>query len=217
LNFDWKTVSLAQYPEVAQAGSRNIADVTDTFGPLDTFKKHGGKLLTYVGANDQFIYPRGVIKYYREMASRYSETDEPDFKSLQRFYRLFRAPGVGHCGIASTGPIPVNPFGALVDWVEHGVAPASLLASGGSAAPTTGRTRPICPYPQKAIYNGSGSTDVAANFHCGGNLEAEAVVCADVLTKYKHEVNGRLDYRGTGVDAEECIDRDPDRESPDRE
>jgi Tannase and feruloyl esterase len=211
LNFDWKTVSLAQYPQVAQDGSRNIADVTDTFGPLDTFKEHGGKLLTYVGANDQFIYPRGVINYYRTMAARYSGTGEPDFKALQRFYRLFRAPGVGHCGFNSAGPIPVDPFGALVNWVEHGVAPDSLLASGGSAAPASGRTRPICPYPQTAIYNGTGSTDDAANFHCGGNVETEAVVCADVLTRYKHEVDGGVNYRGTGVSAEVCADRGPDR------
>jgi len=28
------------------------------------------------------------------------------------------------------------------------------------------RTRPVCPYPQHAVYNGSGSTDEAANFRC---------------------------------------------------
>jgi hypothetical protein len=212
-NFDWQTVSLAQYPQVAQDGSRNIADVTDTFGPLDTFKMHGGKLLTFVGANDQFIYPRGVINYYRTMALRYSRTDEPDFEKLQSFYRLFRAPGVGHCGINSAGPVPVDPFSALVKWVEHGVAPDSLLAAGGSAAPSSGRTRPICPYPQTAIYNGQGSIDDAASFHCGGNVETRAVVCPDVLVKYKYEHNGSLSFKKSGVnagfcDAEEAQDED---------
>src|SRR5262245_24960178 len=57
--FDWTTVSSRTYPELAQDGSRNIADVTDTFGDLDTFKSHGGKLLTFVGTNDQLIMPRG--------------------------------------------------------------------------------------------------------------------------------------------------------------
>ena len=28
------------------------------------------------------------------------------------------------------------------------------------------RTRPLCPYPQKATYTGSGSIDEAANFVC---------------------------------------------------
>src|SRR5262249_56899616 len=132
---------------VAQDGSRNIADVIDTFKPLDGFKEHGGKLLTYVGANDPSVYPRGVINYYRQMASRYSRHGDPDFRNLGRFYRLFRAPGVGHCGIASTGPVPVDPFGALVNWVEHGAAPDSLLASGGSAAPPSRRTPPRSPHP----------------------------------------------------------------------
>jgi Tannase and feruloyl esterase len=211
-NFDWQTVSLDEYPQVAQDGSRNIADVTDTFKPLDRFKASGGKLLTWVGSNDQFIYPRGVIKYYREMAVRYGRHDRPDFAELQKFYRLFRAPGVGHCGIGSSGPIPVDPFGALVNWVENHVPPQSLLASGGSAAPATGRTRPLCPYPQTAIYNGSGSIDAATSFHCGGNLETQAVVCNDTLARYKHEAKGHLDFDGTGVDKKDCRldDRDDD-------
>jgi hypothetical protein len=214
-NFDWHAVSLDRYPQVAQDGSRNIADVTDTFGPLDTFKRHGGKLLTFVGANDQFIYPRGVINYYRTMAQRYSRGDDPDFEELQRFYRLFRAPGVGHCGIASTGPVPVDPFGALVKWVERGAAPDSLLAAGGSAAPPSGRTRPVCAYPKTAIYNGRGSINDAASFHCGGNVEKRAIVCADVLVKYKHEKDGELSFQGSGVDAESCRRRDDDRWDPD--
>lgn len=191
-NFDWQTVSSDGYPQVAQDGSRNIADVTDTFGNLDTFKRHGGKLLTLVGANDQLIMPRGVINYYRQMASRYGKHDKPDFERLQRFYRLFRVPGAGHCAVPQA-------FSTLVDWVEHGKAPKQILNQTGT------RTRPLCPYPQTAIYNGSGSTDDASNFHCGGNLEKRKVVCADVLVKYKHEVNGPLDYSGTGVDRRECF------------
>jgi len=214
LTFDWQTVSMEAYPQVAQDGSRNIADVTDTFAPLDEFKRHGGKLLTYVGGNDQLIYPGGVIDYYREMAVRYSRFGEPDFENLQKFYRLFRAPGMGHCG-GGLGPAPVDPFGALVTWVEKGVPPQTLLASGGSAAPATGRTRPLCPYPQTAIYNGSGSIDVAASFHCGGNLERRDVVCNMVLARYKHEVHGNLDFSGTGLAPEDCHVRDHDHDRDD--
>jgi len=201
-NFDWRTVSEDGYPQVAQDGSRNIADVTDTFGDLDTFRRHGGKLLTFVGGNDQLIMPRGVINYYRQMASRYGKHGEPDFDRLQDFYRLFRAPGVAHCG-GGAGPQPQGLFDALVKWVEQGTAPDTIPAQITTGGVVT-RTRPLCPYPTTAIYNGSGSTDDAANFHCGGNLEKRRVVCADVLTRYKHEVNGRLDFKGTGVDREEC-------------
>jgi hypothetical protein len=203
LLFDWTTVAEDGYPQVAQDGSRNIADVTDTFGNLDAFRRHGGKLLTFVGGNDQLIFPRGVINYYRVQAARYGEDGAADFRRLQKFYRLFRAPGVGHCG-GGAGPQPQNLFGALVTWVETGVAPATILATNTAAGVVT-RSRPLCPYPQTAIYNGSGSTDDAANFHCGGNLETRSVVCADALVKYKHEVNGRLDPEANGIAPGECV------------
>jgi hypothetical protein len=203
--FDWTTVSIDAYPEVAQAGSRNIADVTDTFDDLDEFRRSGGKLLTFVGMNDQLIMPRGVLNYYREMASRYGRHDKPDFDRLQKFYRLFRGPGVAHCA-GGAGPQPQNLFGALVEWVENGVAPERILAQNTSGGVVT-RTRPLCPYPQTAVYNGSGSFDDAANFRCDGNLEKREVVCADVLTRYKREADGRLDYSGTGVNRRACEHR----------
>ncbi|HEY2863416.1 MAG TPA: tannase/feruloyl esterase family alpha/beta hydrolase [Casimicrobiaceae bacterium] len=221
-NFDWKTVSLGgpapDYPQVAQDGSRNIADVTDTFGPLDTFKKHGGKMLTFVGGNDQFIYPRGVLNYYRLMASRYqAPDDQTGFQGVQSFYRLFHAPGVGHCGapvftLGTVGPWPTNgaDFQALINWVENGVAPSQVLGNGtgrlpGAVTPPAPLTRPLCPYPQTAEYKGSGDVFDAANWACGGNLETTQVVCPDVLVQYKHEVLGNLFYEGSGVLPAGCV------------
>jgi hypothetical protein len=224
----WDTVTLAgpglDYPQVAQDGSRNIADVTDTFGPLDTFKKHGGKMITFVGGNDQFIYPRGVLNYYRQMAARYqAHHDQTGFDGVQSFYRLFHAPGVGHCGapvfaLGTVGPWPVNgaDFKALINWVENGVAPSQVLGSGiGSGTPPTPLTRPLCPYPQTAEYKGSGNVFDAANWACGGNLETTQVVCPDVLVRYKHEVKGNLDFKGSGVPPEGCGDQGDEHQEDD--
>jgi hypothetical protein len=217
LLFDWHTVTMGGYSQVAQDGSRNIADVTDTFGSLDAYRRSGGKLLTFVGGNDQLIYPRGVINYYRIQASRLGHDDRPDFDRLQKFYRLFRAPGVGHCG-GGVGPQPQNLFDALVNWVENGVAPETILATNTAGTPpVVTRSRPLCPYPQTAIYSGSGSINDAANFHCGGNLEKKKVVCADVLVKYKHEVDGRLDFEGSGLDKCEPRHGDHDRDDDDHD
>jgi hypothetical protein len=201
VSFDWHTMSQATYARVAEDGSKRTADLTDTVGDLDAFKRHGGKLLTMVGGNDPLIFPLGVINYYRQMAAREGGGAAPDFAKLQRFYRLYRAPGVGHCG-GGTGPQPQNLFGALVDWVEHSKAPDSILATTNAGAVV--RSRPLCAYPQTAIYNGTGSTDEAASFHCGGNLETPDVVCRSVLAKYKQETNGPLDYAGTGTSANAC-------------
>jgi hypothetical protein len=212
-NFDWDTVTITEYPQVAQDGSRNIADVTDTFGDLDTFRKSGGKMLTYVGANDQLIMPRGVINYYRQMASRYEhwqdygscpspgDGDNVDFRHVQQFYRLFRVPGIGHCGLSATASTAV--FDALINWVENGVAPDQIDVTITISGSVLGRR--LCPYPQWAIYDTTcGDTTNASCYHCGGNLETIPTVCDDVLVKYKHEVNGPLDYHGTGVNRFEC-------------
>ena len=64
---------MTTYAAVAQAGSNTVADLTDTFGDLDAFKAAGGKMVTFVGANDALIMPRGVINYYRVMAERYAD------------------------------------------------------------------------------------------------------------------------------------------------
>jgi len=204
--FDWTTVDIAGYAKIAQDGSTNpvipgvsLADETDTFGDLDKFKKHGGKLLTFVGGNDQLIFPRGVINYYRQMAALYGNNpNRPDFTALYDFYRLFRAPGVGHCGggftpDGSLAPQPQNLFGSLVNWVEHGQAPDQIPTAGGKV------NRPLCLYPKTALSNGAGG------FQCGGNLETPKTVCADVLVKYKHEDSSeQLDFTGTGVNRQTC-------------
>jgi hypothetical protein len=201
-DFDWRTVSMAGYADVAQQGSRNIADVTDTFGDLDAFRASGGKLLTMVGANDNLIMPQGVLHYYRQMARRYGGPKDAAFSGVQDFFRLFRAPGVGHCS-GGVGPQPQGLFEALVNWVENKVPPQTIAAQNTSGGVVT-RTRPLCPYPQTAVYNGSGDPNLASSFTCGGNLETRQVVCDSVLAKYKHEIDGRVDYRAGETTLAEC-------------
>ena len=95
-------------------------------------------MLTFVGGNDQLIFPCGVINYYRQMAALYGKNpNRPDFTALYDFYRLFRAPGVGHCGGGTTheGSLarqPQNLFGALVNWVENDVPPDQIATAGES-------------------------------------------------------------------------------------
>jgi hypothetical protein len=211
----WNTVTLAgvplSYPQVAQDGSNNIADVTDTFGPLDRFMQRGGKMLTVVGANDQLIFPRGVINYYRTMARRYqTPRNATDFGAVQTFYRLFRAPGVGHCGGSGFGPWPHDnqDFDALVNWVERGIAPTQVTGTDKALNENPTLTRNLCPYPQTAVYNGTGDVHDPSSFQCGGNLETPQVVCADILAKYKHEVNGPLDYQESGTSPAFCNAQD---------
>ncbi len=55
---------------------------------------------------------------------------------------------------------------ALVAWVERGEPPAALVATSWNAGGAVNRTRPLCPYPQRAVYGGRGSEDRAENWAC---------------------------------------------------
>ena len=78
--------------------------------------------------------------------------------------RLFLAPGMGHCG-GGEGPNTFDMVSAIEQWVEHGKAPEQIIAS-HAANGVVDRTRPLCPYPQVAMYKGGGSIDEAASFVC---------------------------------------------------
>jgi Tannase and feruloyl esterase len=141
---------------------------------LKKFKDRGGKLIMYHGWSDAAIPPTSSVIYYQSVVSKMGAKDSA------AFVRLFMVPGMQHCG---GGPGP-NDFGqgaiaggdpmhdvdaAIERWVEQGAAPEQIIATKyKGASPSTGvaRTRPLCKYPQVAKYNGSGSTDDAANFSC---------------------------------------------------
>ena len=78
--------------------------------------------------------------------------------------RLFMAPGMAHCS-GGPGPNQADWLAALEQWVERGVAPTRIVAS-RSANGVVDRTRPLCAYPQVAVYNGKGTTNDAGNFSC---------------------------------------------------
>ena len=80
------------------------------------------------------------------------------------WYRLFMVPGMGHCR-GGEGPNTFDLVSALEQWVENGRAPDRIVAS-HSREGRVDRTRPLCPYPQVASYDGRGSIDDAASFAC---------------------------------------------------
>lgn len=83
---------------------------------------------------------------------------------MQTFYRLFMAPGMAHCS-GGTGPNTFDMQTALEQWVERGIAPEQIVAT-RSINGVVDRSRPLCPYPTVAVYNGKGDPNDAANFAC---------------------------------------------------
>lgn len=126
---------------------------------LSEFFARGGKLLSYHGWSDPQISPGSTVQYYEQVIDTVGSVDE-----LQKHYRLFMVPGMNHCG-GGPGTADFDMLPVLEAWVERGEVPARIDAAHSENGTVT-RTRPLCPYPQRAVYSGSGSTDDAANFSC---------------------------------------------------
>ena len=155
--WNWRTFSLER--DVAEADRTAHGTLSAVDPDLTRFAAHGGKLLMYHGWADQDIAPRASVNFY--MRTR-DATSPP--ASNSDWVRLFMVPGMQHCG-GGEGPDTFDTVAALEAWVEHGRAPASMLASHSSAG-RVNRTRPLCPYPQVARYKGAGSVDDAVSFVC---------------------------------------------------
>ncbi|HEX9812400.1 MAG TPA: tannase/feruloyl esterase family alpha/beta hydrolase [Burkholderiales bacterium] len=158
--FDWMTLDYASFEADFQTSRAKFNDVIGTDDPnLRLAGLKGGKVLMWHGWADQLIFAEGTVDYYERVIARTGSLHQ-----TQKFARLFMAPGVFHCA-GGPGPNVFDMFSALVNWVENGQAPERVTASlvqGGAVV----RTRPLCLYPEMAVYKGSGSTNDEASFSC---------------------------------------------------
>jgi feruloyl esterase len=163
---------------------KDTRKIDKTLGPvinhtqtdLSAFKKRGGKLIMYQDWNETWVPPRTATAYYDSVVKTMGGESK-----TKDFFRLFVIPDYGMC--AAMFPGTFDALGAVQKWVEEGVAPdhikATYGAQGSQFRPRAGmqdtpetkspaiKMRPVCPYPQVAIYKGSGDINNAANFQCG--------------------------------------------------
>jgi len=152
--WDWRTFDLDR--DVAAADEKLGA--IDAINPdLRAFRDRGGKLLMYHGWADQLISAENSINYRASVKAKLGGNQD-------NWYRLFMVPGMQHCR-GGEGPNQFNVMGALERWKESSEPPAQIVATHVSNN-AVDRTRPLCPYPQMAVYKGTGSINDAANFSC---------------------------------------------------
>jgi feruloyl esterase len=138
------------------------SDPDDVWGSanadLRPFFARGGKLLMYHGWSDPQVTPYNTIAFFHKVLA--TQGGAGAGTSIQ----LYMMPGVNHCA-GGPGTDTFDKMKAIEDFVRTGSAPSRIDA----AHLTNGvvdRTRPLCPLGQVAKWNGSGSTDDAANFAC---------------------------------------------------
>ena len=137
---------------------------------LRPFKKAGGKIIMIMSWNSMGLPPRQLSEYYKSVEKVMGGPEQ-----TLDFARLFAVPGSGGCPGFMMNVEDYPAFDAIEKWVEEGKAPDKIIyshrKSGGQAAGMgrsgeVYRTRPTCPFPQEARYNGSGDINDAANFSC---------------------------------------------------
>lgn len=154
-----QSINVDQMEDAVAADGRQRLTDTAYWTNLTSFFGRGGKMLFYHGWSDPWFSAFDTVDYYERMAKDSGGIDQVRAKSS----RLFAVPGMGHCGSGAATLDRFDLLSAVVDWVEQGKAPESVIAT-GPALP--GRSRPLCAYPQHAQYKGQGNPDDAANFEC---------------------------------------------------
>ena len=165
-SFDWATDPAYVESKVVVPG-QTLASVLNSIDPdLERFHARGGKLIQYHGFSDPEVPPLTSINYF-ESVVRFP-AGSPEWKQTSEFYRLFMVPGMNHCK-GGPGANVFDMLSPLVDWVEQDVAPERILAThyvNNEPDEGVAFTRPLCSYPQEAVYKGSGNTNDPANFVC---------------------------------------------------
>jgi Tannase and feruloyl esterase len=149
-NLDWQKFDLDKDLPIIDKAVGYVDSVNPDLG---AFKKNGGKLLLTHGWADTGITPETTIWYYDSVLDSMG-------RNQSDWMRLFMVPGMGHCG-GGPGVNTFDSIATLENWVEKGVPPNQMLGKGAD-----GLTRPLCPYPQYADYNGTGNLKDAASWTC---------------------------------------------------
>ncbi|MEV8378905.1 tannase/feruloyl esterase family alpha/beta hydrolase [Kribbella sp. NPDC056861] len=153
--YDTSKLTYAQFAKLFRQSQAQYNRVIGSDNPdLSAFQRSGGKLLSWHGLSDSLIPALGTVDYRKRV-----ERELGGSARVNDFYRLFLAPGAGHCG---GGITPTDPLTSLVTWVEKGEAPKTLPAATADGA----EQRDLCAYPKVSQYVGHGDPRVATSYRC---------------------------------------------------
>ncbi|KAF7550308.1 hypothetical protein G7Z17_g5795 [Cylindrodendrum hubeiense] len=140
-------------------GMNKYGDSLQTTWPdLTDFKDAGGKVIHIHGESDDSIPAASSVHYYESVRSvMFSDLSyNESVTAVDDFYRLYLVPGGAHCSTNTHqpgGPWPQTTLQTVINWVEHGIAPATLNG--------TGEIDSICRWPLRPLWSNDG-----ASFDC---------------------------------------------------
>ncbi|KAH8680954.1 Tannase/feruloyl esterase [Xylariales sp. PMI_506] len=189
LSFTWE-----DYNDTVAEDARRLDPGNCTADQYDIspFKERGGKIIMYQGLSDGIVASRSATTYYNRTQEIFGSEIDDFFRYFQipGMQHCFTSPAgvnapwmiAGWGQQAALGAYTTyysvpgfidaqhDALLALVDWVENGTAVDSIIATAWNV--TTANTlavyrqRPLCPYPQKATYKGTGNVNAATSWAC---------------------------------------------------
>lgn len=162
--WDWHTFDFDH--NYAQLNAKLARDLNATNPDLDRFRSLGHKLILWHGWADWLVPPEETIKYYEAVQGRLLRRSSR--QTTEQFARLYMLPGTYHCS-SGPGPNRFDQLGAVVKWVEEGVAPRALTASkyqNDNVSNPVELQRLICPWPEAARYDWKGDPRQLSSFQC---------------------------------------------------
>jgi pimeloyl-ACP methyl ester carboxylesterase len=149
--------------EAAAMAASPLAVLANATNPdLSGLRAAGGKLLLWHGWADPLILPQRTVSYFEE-----AMRENGGAEALAANARLFMVPGHGHCWEApGVAPDLFDPVQILETWVEDDTPPKQIIARDQLDPEDATSTALLCPYPQRAVYDGQGPTDSATSYRC---------------------------------------------------
>lgn len=154
---DWDFMNLDFATDLSLLDERaNTLGIQAIDPDISDFIDNGGKLLLYHGWNDPLISPFNSINYFTEAMQTVGT-------NAAESIRLFMMPGVNHCR-GGAGFDTWNKLQTIDDWRVSGEAPGRINAAHFEDGVES--TRPLCAYPQVAVYETGAIESDAASFTC---------------------------------------------------
>jgi feruloyl esterase len=140
--------------------NKKLGKILNNINPdLAAFRKNGGKLIVYQSWNETWVPPRTITEYYNDVIKTMGGE-----KETKEFFRLYMVPDCSMCPGGDAGTF--DALTALQKWREEGITPNHIQANYRNNN-TAYKSRPVCSYPEVAIYRGEGNINRAENFTCG--------------------------------------------------
>ncbi|KAF2846945.1 tannase and feruloyl esterase [Plenodomus tracheiphilus IPT5] len=160
------------------AARKNPFNIETWKGDLSGVKDRGTKVLHWHGGADFIISSENSPRYYEHVSSTMGLPPA----ELDSFYRFFTVSGTAHCGGGDgahaigqgTGEVnsldpKENILMAMVDWVEKGHAPETIIGTkfvNDTKSLGIKFQRAHCKYPKRNQYKGTGDANIVESWEC---------------------------------------------------